>query len=67
MRIKDSEIRDRDKIQKEKGKNYSDLKRRATEKTILEGDKIYIENMIKGNKLTPNFNSTPQTERKGSE
>lgn len=66
---KDSETRDKDKIQKEKGKNYSDLKRRTTENTILKGDKVYIENMIKGNKLTPNFNPTPHTvmERKGNE
>lgn len=57
----DSEIRDRDKIQKEKEKNYSDLKRRATENIISRGDKVYMENMIRGNKLMPNFNPIPHS------
>jgi len=38
---KDSEIRDKDKIQKEKGKHYSDLKRKATENTILKGESLH--------------------------
>lgn len=67
--MENQEVRDRDKIQKEKGKRYSDLKRKASESTISEGDKVYTENMIKGNKLTPNFNPTPHTvmEKKGNE
>lgn len=57
----DSDIRDRDKIQKEKGKEYADKKRRAIEPTLNEGDKVYLKNMEKINKLSPNFNPTPYT------
>ena len=54
----DSDVRDRDKTQKEKGKEYGDRKRRAEEPVITEGDKVYVKEMEKRNKLTPNFKST---------
>lgn len=43
------------------GKNYSDKKRRAKDDTIEIGDKVYVKHLVKENKLTPNFNSTPHT------
>ncbi|XP_037293110.1 uncharacterized protein K02A2.6-like [Manduca sexta] len=58
-RLNDSEIRDKDKIQKEKGKEYGDRKRKALESDIIEGDKVYVKTMEKSNKLTTNFNPTP--------
>lgn len=58
----DEETKDRDQIQKEKGKIYADARRHATDKANLEiGDKVYQENFTKHNKLTPNFDSTPHT------
>lgn len=57
----DAEVRDRDKILKEKGKEYGDMKRRAMETNISEGDKVYIKNMEKINKLSSNFSPTPHT------
>lgn len=35
----DSEVRDRDKLQKEKGKEYADRKRRAENPELIEGKK----------------------------
>lgn len=58
-RENDSEARDRDKWQKEKGKEYGDLKRRAKDSDIIEGDKVYVKEMEKTNKLSSNFNPTP--------
>lgn len=55
----DSEVRDRDKLQKEKGREYGDRKRRASDPEITEGDKVYVKEMEKSNKLTSNFNPTP--------
>lgn len=57
----DMDVRDRDKIQKEKGKEYGDRKRRAVETILNEGDKVYIKNMEKSNKLSSEFNPTPHT------
>ncbi|CAH2088405.1 unnamed protein product [Euphydryas editha] len=57
----DSDVRDRDKTQKEKGKEYADRKRRAEDSTITEGDKVYVKEMEKRNKLTANFNPTPHS------
>lgn len=37
------------------------MKRRATENIISRGDKVYMENMIRENKLMPNFNPIPHT------
>lgn len=57
--INDDEMKDKDKIEKEKGKQYSDRKRGARESDIQIGDKVYVKNMVKRNKLTPNYDSTP--------
>lgn len=58
-KIDDSEIRDRDKEQKERGKAYGDRKRRAQYSDISEGEKVYVKDMEKTNKLSSNFNPTP--------
>lgn len=55
----DEEVRDKDRTQKEKGKQYSDRKRKARESDIQIGDKVYVKNMTKDNKITPTFDSTP--------
>nr|CAH7727552.1 unnamed protein product [Callosobruchus chinensis] len=55
----DDDVKERDKIEKEKGKQYSDRKRNAKESDIQIGDKVYVKNTIKNNKLTPTFNPTP--------
>lgn len=57
----DLEVYDKDKTSKEKGKLIEDRKRKSDEKGICVGEKVYIKNMIKENKLTPNFHSTPHT------
>lgn len=55
----DTEVRDRDKIQKEKGKEYGDRKRRAGDSGISTGDKVYVKEMERTNKLTTGFNPAP--------
>ncbi|XP_053607193.1 uncharacterized protein K02A2.6-like [Plodia interpunctella] len=60
----ESEMKDRDKIMKEKGKEYGDRKRKATECDLEPGDKVYIKNMIKDNKLSLNFDTTSHTVEK---
>lgn len=55
----DTEVRDRDKVQKEKGKQYGDKKRRAEDPEISTGDKVYVKEMEKANKLTAGFNAAP--------
>lgn len=60
-KINDSEVRDRDKVQKELGKEYGDKKRNALESEINEGEKVYVKSMDKTNKLAPNFNPTTHT------
>lgn len=53
------EVRDRDAVEKEKGKEYGDRKRRATECGIEEGDTVLTKNLHKRNKLATNFLPTP--------
>lgn len=55
------EVYDRDKMMKEKGKIREDRKRKARNNDISIGEKVYVKNLIKENKLTPNFNPTPHT------
>lgn len=62
----DSEVRDKDTTQKELGKSYSDRKRKAAEHTLVEGEKVFVKNMIKNNKLTPNFSPASHTVTKSS-
>lgn len=57
--MEDTEVRDKDKIMKLKGKEYADRKRKAEDLTLLEGDKVYVKEMEKGNKLSANFKQTP--------
>lgn len=57
----DLETKDRDTTMKTKGKEYADRKRQATESNIEVGEKVYVKNMIKENKLSTTFNDAPHT------
>lgn len=59
--IFDSEARDRDKLLKNNAKLKEDRKRKAKLNDIEIGQKVYVKNLTKDNKLTPNFNPTPHT------
>ena len=61
FKIIDEDVRDRDLQLKEKGKEYGDLKRRATDNNLQIGEKVLVKNLIKENKLTTNFNPTTHT------
>ncbi|XP_046746420.1 uncharacterized protein K02A2.6-like [Diprion similis] len=56
----DEEIRDRDRLNKGKGKIYADDRRNAKPTQISEGDLVLIQQQ-KRNKLTTPFKSTPLT------
>ncbi|XP_048481488.1 uncharacterized protein LOC119692247 [Plutella xylostella] len=58
------EVKDRDKEMKEKGKEYADRKRKAKDCELELGDKVYIKNMSKDNKLSLNYDATPHTVEK---
>ncbi|XP_063534905.1 uncharacterized protein K02A2.6-like [Cydia strobilella] len=60
-KIFDSDVRDRDKEKKEKGREYTDRKRKAADSNLEIGEKVYVKNLIKDNKLTPNFNPDSRT------
>lgn len=55
------EAADRDRLQKEKGKQYADNKRHATTSDLEPGDKVLVKNMVKENKLTSNFDPAMHT------
>ncbi|XP_022827954.1 uncharacterized protein LOC111357464 isoform X5 [Spodoptera litura] len=57
----DLETKDRDVEMKTKGKEYADRKRHATESPIEVGEKVYLKNMSKENKLTTMFSDVPHT------
>lgn len=57
----DLETKDRDVEMKTKGKEYADRKRQATESNIEVGEKVYVKNTVKENKLTATFNDAPHT------
>ncbi|CAK1596121.1 unnamed protein product [Parnassius mnemosyne] len=57
----DQEIRDRDIERKDKSKLNEDRKRRAVDRELEIGDKVYVKNLIKENKLVSEFNPTPHT------
>lgn len=65
----DEELRDRDMIQKEKGKMYTDEKRHAKQNEIEVGDKVWLKKLININKLSANFEPIDYKviERSGSE
>ncbi|XP_062699677.1 uncharacterized protein K02A2.6-like [Aedes albopictus] len=54
-RLEDEEVRDRDAITKEKGRIYTDAKRKAKESDIVEGDRVVVKRMKKDNKLDTVF------------
>lgn len=60
-RVEDMDIRDKDKEQKDKGKEYADRKRKAHDSDLSPGDKVYVRNMNKTNKLSSNFEATSHT------
>lgn len=57
----DMDVKDKDKEQKEKGKEYTDKKRRAREIDLQVGDKVYVKNANKTNKLSLNFDTAMHT------
>ncbi|CAK1596248.1 unnamed protein product [Parnassius mnemosyne] len=57
----DQEIRDRNIERKDKSKLNEDRKRRAVDRELEIGDKVYVKNLIKENKLVSEFNPTPHT------
>ncbi|XP_036340795.1 uncharacterized protein K02A2.6-like [Rhagoletis pomonella] len=65
----DSAARDYDIINKWKGKEKADMRRRAKESDIEVGDKVLLKNVVFAHKLTPNFDPTEYTvkERSGNE
>lgn len=57
----DLEVYDKDKAMKEKGKINEDRKRKAEDYEMSVGEKVYVKNLNKENKLSSNFNPTPHT------
>lgn len=60
----DTGVKDRDQEMKEKGKEYADRKRKAVDCDLMPGDKVYIKNMTKENKLSLNYDTTTHTVEK---
>lgn len=58
---KDSEVKDRDQERKERGKDNGDRKRKAEESDLIPGDKVYIKNMNRENKLSLDYNPETHT------
>lgn len=65
----DDEVRDKDKLEKEKGKEYADKRRHAKQSEIRVDDVVWLKQVEKTNKLGPTFVPIPYKviERKGSE
>ncbi|XP_062538348.1 uncharacterized protein K02A2.6-like [Armigeres subalbatus] len=57
----DEDVRDRDKLLKEKGKLAEDLRRRARKSSLSEGDTVLMQNLLPGNKLSTTFNPKEYT------
>lgn len=55
------EVKDTDQERKEKGKENGDRKRKAEECDLTPGDKVYIKNMNRENKLSLNYNPETHT------
>ena len=66
--VDDEEVRDQDDRKKEKGKQYSDERRKAKESEIEVGDVVLVK-QEKLNKLSPTFGEEKftVTEKRGSE
>lgn len=60
----DTEVKDRDQEMKQKGKEYADRKRKAEDCDLMPGDKVYVKNMNKENKLSLNYDTTTHTVQK---
>lgn len=67
--VEEEQVRDRDKLIKEKGKEYSDKHRNAHGSTIKEGDYVYVKRVRKDHKLNADFSPEMFTviKRSGSE
>lgn len=67
--IEDEELRERDAIAKQKGKQDADKRRRATQSSIEPGDLVLVKNQMKSGKLEPTFSPLPceVVSRKGNE
>lgn len=65
----DEELHDRDRIEKEKGKQYADKRRHAQENTIEAGEIVWLKRLTPGNKLSPTFEPVDHkvVSRSGSE
>ncbi|XP_030747091.1 uncharacterized protein K02A2.6-like [Sitophilus oryzae] len=59
--IINEDVRDRDQMEKEKGRDYANRKRRAKETELEGGTKVYVKNLVKESKVTPPFSSVPHT------
>lgn len=59
--IDNFEVHDRDSELKEKGREYSDIKRGSTESDILPGDKVLVKQTQNRDKMTPTFRPEPMT------
>lgn len=57
----DTEVKDRDQERKQMGKENGDRKRKAGECDLMPGDKVYIKNMNKENKLSLDYNPETHT------
>ncbi|CAK1544572.1 unnamed protein product [Leptosia nina] len=55
----DTEVRDKDKEQKEKGKEYADERRKAQNVDLSGGERVYVKETNKCHKLAPNYNPAP--------
>lgn len=51
-----NEVRDRDRVLKDKGKHSEDLRRRARKSSLTTGDTVLMQNLLPGNKLSTTFN-----------
>lgn len=56
-----NQVRDKDASMKQKEKINEDRKRKARERNLEIGQKVYVKNVIKNNKLTPEFDPEPRT------
>lgn len=54
-RLDDEEVRENDLVQKEKGKEYADGKRKAKQSEIVVGDIVLMKRMKRTNKLDTDF------------
>lgn len=57
----DEETRDHDRLQKEKGRDYADRKRRAQQSDIEIGTKVVIKRFRKDSKLSTNYSPEEHT------